>query len=53
VVKDWQEAGLLRRSLVTGLILTVTLETIQRKLGTLSTQDAQGMESSLRLSLGV
>ena len=53
VVKDWQEAGLLRRSLVTGLILTVGPETIDRKLGALSAQDAQGVESSLRLSFGV
>jgi mRNA-degrading endonuclease toxin of MazEF toxin-antitoxin module len=53
VVKDWQEAGLLRRSLVTGLILTVSPETIDRKLGVLSAEDARGVESSLRLSLGL
>ena len=53
VVKDWQEAGLLRRSLVTGVILTVGPETIDRKLGSLSAQDAQGVESNLRLSLGI
>ena len=53
VVKDWQEAGLLRRSLVTGLILTVGPETIDRKLGALSAQDTKGVESNLRLSLGI
>ena len=53
VVQDWQEAGLLGPSLVTGVLLTVTPEAIDRKLGALSAQDAQGMESSLRLSLGV
>ena len=53
VVQDWQEGGLLRQSLVTGLVFTVTPDAIERKLGALSAQDAQGMESSLRLSLGV
>ncbi len=53
VVQGWKEAGLLRQSLVTGLLLTVTPDAIERRLGALSAQDAQGVESSLRLSLGV
>ncbi len=53
VVQGWQEAGLLGASLVTGVLLTVEPEVIERRLGVLSAQDAQGVESSLRLSLGV
>ena len=53
VIQGWQEAGLIRQSLVTGVLLTVTPDAINRKLGRLSGQDAQGLESSLRLNLGV
>lgn len=52
VVQAWHEAGLLGPSLVTGVLLTVTPELMERRLGTLAAQDMQGVDSSLRLSLG-
>ena len=53
VVQGWQEARLLGPSLVTGVLLTTTSNEIDRRLGVLSAQDMQGVESNLRLSLGV
>ena len=53
VVQEWHEAGLLGSSLVTGVLLTVTPESIERRLGTLAPQDMQGVDSSLHLGLGV
>ena len=53
VVQGWQEAGLAGTSLVTGVLFTTTSGYLERRLGALSAQDAQGVESSLRLSLGV
>ena len=53
VVQEWHEAGLLGSSLVTGMLLTVTPESVERRLGTLALQDMQGVDSSLRLGLGV
>ncbi len=53
VVQGWQEAGLVGASMVTGVLFTTTAEYVDRRLGTLSTQDMQGVESSLRLSVGV
>ena len=53
VVQGWQEAGLLGASLVTGVLLTTTSEYVERQLGTLSAQDMRGVESGLRLSVGV
>ena len=53
VVQGWEEAMLLGPSLVTGVLLTVTPESVERRLGALSQEDMQAVESSLRLSLGV
>ena len=53
VIQAWQEAGLIGSSLVTGVLLTVTPESLERRLGTLAPQDMQGVDSSLRLSLGL
>ena len=53
VIQEWQEAGLIRQSLATGSLLTVPPDEINRKLGKLSSQDAQGLDSSLRLNLGI
>ena len=53
VVQGWEEAGLLGPSLVTGVLLTVASESVERRLGMLSQEDMQAVESSLRLSLGV
>ena len=53
VVQGWQEAGLVGPSLITGVLLTMASDAIERRLGVLSTQDTQGVDSSLRLGLGV
>ncbi len=53
VVGGWQEAGLVGPSLVTGVLLTVTPEEIDRTLGSLAVDDLRAVESSLRLNLGV
>ncbi len=53
VVQEWQAAGLLGPSLVTGVVFTATPDSLQKRLGVLATEDMQGVESSLRLSLGL
>ena len=53
VIQDWNEAGLIRESLVTGVLLTVNPDAIDRKLASLSQKDAQSFESSLRVNLGL
>jgi len=53
VIRDWNEAGLIRESLVAGVLLTVNPDAIDRKLGSLSEKDAQSLESSLRVNLGL
>ncbi|MFC1935700.1 type II toxin-antitoxin system PemK/MazF family toxin [Chloroflexota bacterium] len=53
VVQAWQEAELVGPSVVTGILLTVAPESLERHLGTLDSQDMQAVESSLRLSLGL
>ena len=53
VVQAWQEAELVGPSVVTGVLLTVAPESLERRLGTLASQDMQAVESSLRLSLGL
>ena len=53
VIRNWNEAGLIRESLLTGVLLTVNPDAIHRKLGSLSEKDAQSLESSLRVNLGL
>lgn len=51
-VESWQKSGLLGPSLVTGVLLTITPDAIERRLGWLEPEDLHAVESSLRVSLG-
>ena len=53
VVEAWLETGLVGPSVVTGVLLTVTSDLLEKCLGRLALQDMQGVESNLRLSLGL
>ena len=52
-VGGWRDAGLLAPSVATGVLHTVSADTVERRLGTLAPDDLQSVEASLRLSLGV
>ncbi len=51
LVADWEAAGLLFPSLVTGIVRTVKQTMIERKLGSLTTADMQAVERQLRRAL--
>lgn len=51
LIDKWQEAGLLYPSVATGIIRTIKSTMIDRKLGTLKTQDISAIDRQLRLSL--
>jgi mRNA-degrading endonuclease toxin of MazEF toxin-antitoxin module len=53
VVKNWQEAGLLFPSVVTGILRTIERGMVQKRLGSLSIPDLEAVESELRSSLGL
>ena len=48
LMADWEEAGLLFPSVVTGIIRTIRQSMIDRKMGAVSTGDFAEIESSLR-----
>lgn len=52
-IEDWQEAGLKYPSLVTGIIQTLKMNTIGRKLGHLSLYDFSKIQKNLKKSLGL
>ena len=52
-VERWREAGLLDPSVVTGVVLTMSAGSVEKRLGSLSAADLQAVEASLRLSLGL
>ncbi|MCP5048624.1 MAG: type II toxin-antitoxin system PemK/MazF family toxin [bacterium] len=52
-IKQWQEAGLLFPSTVMGIFQTIKRGMIERKLGTLSKEDFQSVQESLKLALGI
>ncbi len=52
-VAQWQEAGLLRPSLVRCRLATLPISAIIRKLGTLDDKDLRGVEAGLRAALGL
>jgi len=52
-VMDWQEAGLLYPSAVTGIIRTVKQTMIDHRLGRLTSEDYQAVEQNLRQVLGL
>ncbi|MFZ5798136.1 MAG: type II toxin-antitoxin system PemK/MazF family toxin [Thermodesulfobacteriota bacterium] len=51
-VKDWQEAGLLKPSLIKPILATVEKSLVLKKLGQLSEGDRQSLQETLRLILG-
>jgi mRNA interferase MazF len=52
VVEDWEEAGLLYPSVVTGILRTIKREMIARVLGKLGTDDFRRVEFNLRKAMG-
>lgn len=50
-LEDWREAGLLRSSVVTGILRTVKEAAITRRLGALTARDMRSVERSVRLAL--
>ena len=50
---DWQDAGLLYPSVVTGIVRTVTQAMIERRLGTVTNRDMNSIDVTLGLSLGL
>ena len=53
VLRDWREGGLIRPSVVTGLLRTAKTYRILRKIGAISPHDLGNYESVLRRSLGL
>ncbi len=51
LMADWEEAGLLFPSVVTGIIRTIKQSMINRKMGAVSTGDFAEIESNLRQTL--
>jgi mRNA-degrading endonuclease toxin of MazEF toxin-antitoxin module len=52
-VEQWREAGLRDPSVVTGVVLTMSVDSVDSRLGALSASDLRAVEASLRLSLGL
>jgi mRNA interferase MazF len=52
-VADWRLAGLLFPSLVTGILRTVKLRMIDRRLGSLREGDMEAVDREVRRSLGL
>ncbi len=53
LINDWQGAGLLFPSVVTGIIRTIKQSMIDRKLGSMTLPDMKTVDSKLRLILGL
>jgi len=53
LIADWQGAGLLFPSVVTGIIRTIKQSMIDRKLGSMPIPDMNAVGSKLRLILGL
>ena len=53
LIADWQYAGLLFPSVVTSIIRTIKREMINKRLGSLSTQDEGQIDRKLKLALGL
>jgi mRNA interferase MazF len=53
LINNWQGAGLLFPSVVTGIIRTIKQSMIDRKLGSMTLQDMNAADSKLRLILGL
>jgi len=53
VIDGWQKAGLLLPSLATGIIRTIRLEMIYRRLGAMPSTDMQAIDHVLGQALGL
>ncbi len=53
MIQDWERAGLLFPSMVTGIIRTIKRTMIDRKLGSLAKSDVEAVERELRRCLGL
>ncbi len=53
LLADWEAAGLLFPSLVTGILRTIKHSMIERKLGSLRRSDRDGFDRELRRILGL
>ena len=53
LIKDWDGAGLLFPSVATGIIRTIKLDMITRKLGAMSTSDMNAINRELKVALGL
>jgi mRNA interferase MazF len=51
LIADWQEAGLLFPSVVTGILRTIKQQMMARKLGNLTPRDLEIVEGQLRQNL--
>lgn len=52
-IEDWQAAGLLRPSVVTGIVRTIARSAIQRRLGAMAEADLTDFGVLLRRTLGL
>jgi len=50
-INNWESAGLIRPSVVTSFITTITPSEIRYTIGRLSSKDLSGVEKKLRISL--
>lgn len=53
LISEWEQAGLLYPSVVTGIIRTIKQTMIARRLGSLDNRDLQTMNGNLRFALGL
>lgn len=53
LIANWQGAGLLFPSVATGIIRTIKQDMINRKLGSLATQDIVAIDDKLKQALGL
>lgn len=51
-VKDWQEAGLLKPSLIKPILTTIEKTLVLKKLGSLSVKDRHTLQEVLQTILG-
>jgi mRNA interferase MazF len=53
LIDGWQSAGLLFPSVATGIIRTIKQDMINKRLGSLQTQDMESIDSKLKMALGL
>ncbi len=52
-IKEWKKANLLHPSVVTGILQTMKYDRIERKLGTLMSEDFQRVQENLKCALSL